>query len=143
MKRKSYYLPTFTIQKRKMNNLAHCLISVTLEKIDGINNKSIVFGGGFNLFFEAILEAQGGNPVLKKKSLAKLINKTKIWFAWYLENLKLKQKRYTFRQQRSSVYIQRRLDYFFISNVLQESVKVTRCFSCCFDWSFTNNVFSF
>ena len=61
-----------------MNNLAHCLISVTLEKIHGINNKSIVFGGGFNLFFEAILEAQGGNPVLKKKSLAKLINKTKI-----------------------------------------------------------------
>ena len=32
-------------------------------------------------------------------------------------------KRYTFRQQHSSGYIQRRLDYFFISNVLQESVK--------------------
>ena len=61
-----------------MNNLTHCLISVTLEKIDGINNKSIVFGGGFSLLFEAILEAQAGNPVLKKKSLAKLINKIKI-----------------------------------------------------------------
>ena len=34
-------------------------------------------------------------------------------------------KRYTFHQQHSSGYIQRRLDYFFISNVLQESVKNT------------------
>ena len=32
-------------------------------------------------------------------------------------------KRYTFRQQHSSGYIQRRLECFFISNVLQESVK--------------------
>ena len=30
----------------------------------------MVFGGGFNLFFEAIYE---GNPVLKKNVLAKLI----------------------------------------------------------------------
>ena len=41
------------------------------EKIDDINNKSIVFGD-FNLFVEAKLEAQAENPVLKKKSLAKL-----------------------------------------------------------------------
>ena len=32
-------------------------------------------------------------------------------------------KRYTFRQQHSSGYTQRRLDYFSMSNVLQESVK--------------------
>lgn len=35
--------------------------------------KSIVFGGSFNLFFLTKLEAQGGNPELKKKSLVKLI----------------------------------------------------------------------
>ena len=46
-------------------------LSNTLEKIDDINNKSVVFD--FHLFFEAKLEAQGGNPVLKQKSLAKLI----------------------------------------------------------------------
>ena len=44
-----------------------------LEKVGDINNKSIEFGGDFNLFFEAKLEAQEGNPVLKKKTLAKLI----------------------------------------------------------------------
>ena len=32
-------------------------------------------------------------------------------------------KRYTFPQQHSSGYIQRRIDYFFISNVLQECAK--------------------
>ena len=50
-----------------------------LKKIDGINNKNVVFGGDFNLFFEAKLEAQGGNPVLKKKNFSKTnTNKRKI-----------------------------------------------------------------
>ena len=44
-----------------------------LEEIDDFNNKSIVFGGDINLFFEARLETQWGNPVLKKKSSSKLI----------------------------------------------------------------------
>ena len=35
--------------------------------------KAFVFAGGFNLFFEAKLEAQEGNHVMKKKPLAKLI----------------------------------------------------------------------
>ena len=29
--------------------------------------------GDFNLFFDSKLDAQGGNPTIKKKSLAKLI----------------------------------------------------------------------
>ena len=48
-------------------------LSNMLEKINDINNKNIGFGGDFNLFFEAKSEVQGGNPVLKKKSVAKLI----------------------------------------------------------------------
>ena len=42
-----------------------------LEKIDDINNKSTVFERDFNLFFEAKLEAQGGNAVMKKKNYKK------------------------------------------------------------------------
>ena len=56
---------------KQFSTLSH-LINL-LEKIHDINNKSIVFGGDFNLFFEIKLEAQGENPVLKKKYLAKLI----------------------------------------------------------------------
>ena len=108
------------------NEQLRTLFDITnrLEKIDDINHKKIVFGGDFNPSFEAKLEAQPGNPVLKKKSLAKLIQmKEKFDFCdiWRIKNPNT--KRYTFRQQHSSGYIQRRLDYFFISNVLQESVK--------------------
>ena len=35
------------------------------------------------------------------------------------------EKRFTFRQNHISGYIQRRLDYFFVSNKLQESIKNT------------------
>ena len=38
-----------------------------------ISNKQIVVGGDFNLIFCCKIETNGGNPVLKKKSLAKLI----------------------------------------------------------------------
>ena len=109
-------------ENEQLNTLSD--LSNMLEKIDDINNKSIVFGGDLNLFFEVKLEAQGGNPVLKKKSLAKLIQikeKFDLCDIWRVRNPNT--KRYTFCQQHSSGYIQRRLDYFFISNVLQESVK--------------------
>ena len=42
-----------------------------LEKINNINAKSIQFGGDFNLQFEANLESQGGNPVLKETNTNK------------------------------------------------------------------------
>ena len=61
---------------------------------------------------------------MKKKSLAKLIQikeKFGLCDTWRIRNLNTKH--YTFHQQHSSGYIQRTLDYFFISNVLQESLK--------------------
>ena len=40
---------------------------------------------------------------------------------WRIRNLK--KRRFTFRQNHLSGYIQRRLDYFFVSNSLQEAIK--------------------
>ena len=85
-----------------------------LDKIGNINNKSIVFGGDFDLFFKAKLEAYGGNRVLKKKSLAKLIQIKKNFALCDICRIRnINTKRYTSRQQHSSGYIQRRLDFFF------------------------------
>ena len=42
---------------------------------------------------------------------------------WIIRNLKTKH--FTFRQQQTSGFIQRRLDYFFVSNLPQESVNKT------------------
>ena len=63
---------------------------------------------------------------LKKTAIAKLIQITKnpeFCDIWRIRNPK--GKRFTFRQHHSTGFIQRRLDYFFISNSLQESTKTT------------------
>ena len=63
---------------------------------------------------------------MKKKSIAKLIQikeKFNLCDIWRIRNPKI--KRFTFRQQHISGFIQRRLDYFFFSNLLQESINKT------------------
>ena len=84
-------------------------------------NKHIIMAGDFNLFFNSKLDAAGGNPTLKRKSLAKL-TKLKVTYdlydIWRIRNAKVKQ--FTFTQQHSSGFIQRRLDYFYVSNDLQK-----------------------
>ena len=95
-----------------------------LEDIDNISDKKIILGGDLTLVFDCNLEKCGGNLILKKKSLAKFIEikeSLNLCDIWRIRNPKF--KRYTFRQNHSSGFIQRRLDYFFVSNVLQERVK--------------------
>ena len=86
----------------------------------------MIRGGDLNLVFDCNLEVCGNNPVLKKKSLTKFIKikeNLNLCDIWRIRNPK--SKRYTFCQNQSSGFIQRRLDYFFVSNVLQERVKTT------------------
>ena len=55
-------------QSEVLNNL------FALSKTFDINpNKHIIMAGDFNLFFNSKLDAAGGNPTLRRKSLAKLI----------------------------------------------------------------------
>ena len=94
-----------------------------LSNITDWHCKNIVFGGDFNVFFDSNYEAQGCNPTLKKKSVAKLIHIKEILELcdiWRVRNSK--KKRFTFRQRHNSGFIQRRLDYFLVSNILQESI---------------------
>ena len=82
--------------------------------------------GDFNLFFNSKLEVQGGNPTLKKKPLAKLIELKEIYDLcdiWRVRNTK--SKGFTFPKKYSSGFIQRRLDYILISNTLQKFVTMT------------------
>ena len=63
---------------------------------------------------------------MKKKSLAKFIHikqKINLYDIWRIRNPQT--KRFTFRQQHKLEFIKRRLDYFFVSNILQESVNKT------------------
>ena len=85
-----------------------------LKTFDINPNKHIIMAGDFNLFFNSNLDAAGGNPTLKRKSLAKFIELKEAYDLcdiWRVRNTKVKQ--FTFTQQHSSGFIQRRLDYFF------------------------------
>ena len=82
--------------------------------------------GNFNLFFNPKLDVARGYPTLKRKSFAKLTDLKKAYDLcdiWQIGNTKVKQ--FTFTQQRFSGFIQRRLDYFFISNGFQEFASTT------------------
>ena len=95
-----------------------------LINVKNINNKNIILGGDFNIHFDSKLEAKGGKPVLKKQSIAKMVELLEnfdLCDIWRIRNLK--KRRFTFRQNHFSGFIQRRLDYFFVSNSLQEAIK--------------------
>ena len=94
-----------------------------LETSKDVQNKSVALGGHFNVILNPSLDSEGGNPVIKKKAIAKLIQITEnldLRDIWRIRNPQRKQ--FTFRQHRSIGFIQG-LDYFFISNSLQESIK--------------------
>ena len=55
-------------QSEVLNNLF-----ALLKTFDINPNKHIIMAGDFNLFFDSKLDAAGGNPTLRRKSLAKLI----------------------------------------------------------------------
>ena len=70
---------------------------VLSEKFDINPEKQLIMAGDFNLFFDSKLDAQGGNPAIKKKSLAKLIELRKnydLCDIWRVRNTK--SKRFTF-----------------------------------------------
>ena len=70
--------------------------------------------GDFHLFFDSILDAQGGNPTIKKKSLAKLELKETYDLCDIWRERNTKSKRFTFAQKDISGFIQCRVDYMFI-----------------------------
>ena len=95
-----------------------------LINVKNINNKNIILGEDFNMHFDSEMEAKGGKPVLKKQSIAKIVELLEnfdLYDIWHIRNLK--KRRCTFRQNHFSGYIQRRLDYFFVSNSPQEAIK--------------------
>ena len=89
--------------------------------------KNLILAGDFNLFLNSKLDAKGGKPAFKKKkSLAKLIQLKESYDLcdiWRIRNPVTSA--FTFRQKHCTEFIQRRLDYIFISNSLQKFVNDT------------------
>ena len=103
---------------KNLNNL--------LKDFEDFHDKKVIFAGDFNLIFDRNLESAGGNPLLKKHSLSEIIKLNEnlnLCDIWRVRNPH--KKLFTFRQKHFTGIIQRRLDYIFVSNSLQESVKKT------------------
>ena len=97
------------------------MLTSKLDTLNYNNNCKIIFGGDLNFIFDTSLDASGGNPSLKKRSLAsimKICNKLDVSDIFRIRNPHL--KRFTFH--RKNPRIQRRLDYLFTSNSLQEFI---------------------
>ena len=96
-------------------------LSSILDNHNSDGDCKIIFGGDFNLFFDIALDCSGGNPTLKKKSIAKLlkiVDKFDLCDIFRVRYPNL--KRFTFH--RRNPVIRRRLDYIFCSNSFQEFV---------------------
>ena len=96
-----------------------------LETFEDIQDKNFVLGGDFNVILNRVLDSKGGKPVIKKKTIAKLIQITEnldLCDIWRIRNPK--RKRFTFRQHHSTDFIHGRLNYFFTFNSLQEYIKI-------------------
>ena len=81
----------------------------TLQKLleNLIITKKIVFGGDFNLIFDCKFDASGGNPILTRKSLAKLIEiKETLYLCdiWRIRNPNMRH--FAFRQNHVSCFIE-------------------------------------
>ena len=86
----------------------------------------MIFAGDFNTFFNLKLEAKGGKQLLKRKFIAKLVEikeVSDICDIWRIRNPN--NRNFTFRENHSTGFKERRLYYIFISNCLQEFVNNT------------------
>ena len=78
-----------------------------LEKIDDYNKKILFLVFDLNLIFDCKFDASGGNPIFKKKSLAKLIEtKESLYLCdiWRIRNPDV--KRFTFPQNHISGFVE-------------------------------------
>ena len=84
--------------------------------------QKIVVGGDFNVTFDQDLDCSGGKPTCTKKNCVACIQEVRLNFdlvdIWRIRNPDC--RRFTWRQKSS--FIQRRLDYWLISDNYQEEV---------------------
>ena len=89
---------------------------------DNLNKDRIILGGDLNVTFEPDLDCSGGKPF--KKDSVKHIQDLCLDFdlvdIWRIRNPE--SKRFTWRQR--NPFIQRRLDYWLISDACQDDIEV-------------------
>ena len=97
-----------------------------LKYFDINQDKWIIFARDFRIFFNSKVEVNCGKPLPKIKSISKLVDikeSLDICDIWRIRNPKCQS--FTFSKNHFTGFIERWLDYIFISNCLQEFVNYT------------------
>ena len=113
----NYYAPNDeSTQVQALSEICDIIDRMELEQ-----DMTIVWGGDFNLFFDSFLDADGGNPQLKMNSLTKLLSIMSERDLCDLFRVRNPDTRhFTWRHKNS--FLQRRLDYFLVSEYSQEQI---------------------
>ena len=98
------------------------LLQTKLELFEDILEYKIILGGDFNFVLDRDLDAEGGAKTMMPKSIAELIKiKSKFDLCDIFRVRFPKKRRFTWRK--NNPITKRRLDFFLISNNLQENVE--------------------
>ena len=115
----NYYAPNYETEQVKL-----------FEDLTGIfdllnisENTKFIWGGDFNLTFDINLDADGGSPKLYIKSTSKLLSMMSENDLRDIYRIRNPDNR-RFTWGRKTPIKQRRLDYFLISDSLQETVEI-------------------
>ena len=116
----NYYAPNVEFQQLKLlDELNHIFNSFEIAE-----NTMFIWGGDFNMIFDTTLDADGGFPKLKINSLSKLLSmmsENDLCDIFRVRNTDTRR----FSWRRKIPFKQRRLDFFLVSDSMQENhVKV-------------------
>jgi exonuclease III len=93
-----------------------------LESFDDLEHHKVIIAGDFNFIYDTTMDAKGGNPSLKMKSLDAIIRIREKYDLCDIFRIRHpKSKIYTFRTSNRKLH--RRLDHILVSNIIQESIK--------------------
>ena len=99
-------------------------INQTIDELGVEQNTQIILGGEFNISFNLQLDTDGGNPKLKAKSITEIMSIMSDHDLCDIYRTRFpSSQRFTWRQK--TPLKQRRLDYFLISDQLQEQTGLT------------------
>ena len=108
-------------ESKQLNTLS--TIFNILYNITELNSKNIILGGEFDIFFNLTYKARRGNPKMKNKSVAKFIQIKESLGLCDIWLVRIPRKNIIHSgNSMSLVSFKKRLDYFLVSNALQESI---------------------
>ena len=114
----SYHVPNQEAEQLKvLDRLTHIL-----DQLDIAEDTTFIWGGDFNMIFDIDLDADGGSPKLYIKSVSKLLlvmSEIDLGDIYKVRNPD--SRRFTW--QRKSPFKQRRLDFFPVSDRLQNNIE--------------------